>query len=285
MCFVAVDTGLYLLEHLRDVSPAAMEAYRALVVACSMITRKSFTQQQLVVTLHATIRAVVLVERYLPVNELDMKLHSLIHATKRILSAGPLHTVSMWQYESMWKLLMMFATNKAYPEATMTHTASDLELAINLQLRAPEGLYSSSARPPPELDRPRKRLWLPTMMAAVQQPVGVQPGTGKRRRLLADAEKQLLHSTYMCYNGVYADLWATYTRDYYFNFWWVAGNGSIVASVSMLAALHYINTLLLLQGRAVHFACTLSAIHTKLTRKPLVAYDLDQLPVQHTTVV
>jgi hypothetical protein len=234
----AVVTGLYLLEHLRDVSPAALEAYRALVVACSMITRKSFTQQQLAVTLHATIRAVVLVERCLPVNELDMKLHSLIHATKRILSAGPLHTVSMWQYESMWKLLMMFATNKAYPEATMTHTASDLELAINLQMRAPEGLYSSSARPPPELDRPRKQLWLPTMLADAQQPVGVQPGTGKRCRLLTGAEKQQVHSTYMCYNDVYADLWRTYTKDHYFNFWWVAEGCSSAPSVSVLVALH-----------------------------------------------
>lgn len=43
--------------------------------------------------------------------------------------------------------------------------------------------------------------------------------TGKRRRLLLDAEGQQLHRTYMCYNAVYADLWVAFTEHHYFDFW------------------------------------------------------------------
>lgn len=221
MAIPLLFAGMYIVAHATDVSPGCREAYLNLILACGLIIAKTFTKQQLAVMVRRVILAQVLVEQRLPCCEQDMKLHSLDHAPKRILGAGPLLHVAAWVYESMWKRFMSWAANKAHPEVSMLHKFADLELGNMLHLRDPE-LFSSSFRAPIVLDGPRSELYIPSEWSRqVEEGVWqrVEVGQGKKSNVaLTEAQKQALHDCYVSANEEYRELWESYTR-YFFVAW------------------------------------------------------------------
>lgn len=82
--------------------------------------------------------AVCMVEAYLPVNEMDIKLHSLIHLAAKILNTGPLWVTSMFPCEGIWAKLVNWITNRAAPEVTLSRSFSDFEAAFHAYLQAPK---------------------------------------------------------------------------------------------------------------------------------------------------
>lgn len=78
-----------------------------------------------------------MVEAYLPVNEMDIKLHGLLHLVEKIHNIGPLWTTSMFPYESMWgKLVAMLSLLRSF---------ADFELAAFAYWRDPDGFMVPGA--------------------------------------------------------------------------------------------------------------------------------------------
>lgn len=106
-----------MLASCQDLGPEQRAAYSQLLTACSCLQRKQFTPQQLDDTRAEVVLALAMVEAYLPTNELDIKLHMLLHLVDNIANTGPAWVTSMFVYESMWAQLLRMATRQGRARA------------------------------------------------------------------------------------------------------------------------------------------------------------------------
>ncbi|EFJ48161.1 hypothetical protein VOLCADRAFT_104850 [Volvox carteri f. nagariensis] len=86
------------------------------------------------------VEAVCLVELCLSVNEMDIKLHNLLHLVDSIKNIGPLFAASMFPPESIWGQLGRWAHSKVHMEPCMFFNALDKEVVLHLR--------ASTAAPP-----------------------------------------------------------------------------------------------------------------------------------------
>jgi hypothetical protein len=100
------------------------------------------------------------VQLCLPITEMDVKLHNLLHLVNKIIASGPLWTTSMFVYEGMWQYLGRWATNKAHPEVTMLRNFADYEYVSWLHFNDP-GMFSAGAQicHPILISEPQKAFW------------------------------------------------------------------------------------------------------------------------------
>jgi hypothetical protein len=110
---------------------------RLLTTLCSL-GPKVWTATELDQLQGDVIMALCEVEAYLPVTEMDLKLHALIHLPEKIRQTGPLWVTAMWVYESMWKQLLRFSRNQASPELSILRGFADFELATFCFWAAPD---------------------------------------------------------------------------------------------------------------------------------------------------
>jgi hypothetical protein len=215
---------MYVWVHAGDMDANSRETYLNLLLACGLLCGKSFTKEQLAVTLRRTIEALALVELYLPCFHLDSKLHGLAHMPKRIMGAGSLQAVAAWVYEGMWKRFMTLTGNLAHPEISMTHKIADLEMASHLHLRDPD-LFSSSFRQPMVSAEPTKQFYFALELSRrceEGQLLPTIPGQGMQLNAqLSGLQRQALHAGYMAVQEQYKLLWEDFTRSF-FELWWVS---------------------------------------------------------------
>jgi hypothetical protein len=110
---------------------------RLLNTLCSL-KRKKWTAAELDMVEGDVIMVLCEVEAYLPLTEMDLKLHILIHIPDKIRKTGPLWVTAMWVYEGMWKQLLRFSRNQAAPELSILRGYADYELAMHAFWEDPE---------------------------------------------------------------------------------------------------------------------------------------------------
>jgi hypothetical protein len=100
------------------------------------------------------------VQLCLPITEMDVELHNLLHLENKIIASGPLWTTSMFVYEGMWQYLGRWATNKAHPEVTMLRNFADYEYVSWLHFNDP-GMFSAGTEivHPILVSEPQKAFW------------------------------------------------------------------------------------------------------------------------------
>jgi hypothetical protein len=111
--------------------------HQLLTALCSL-QRKKWTAAELEEAEGEIILAICLVEAYLPVSEMDLKLHATKHLPAKIRRTGLLWVTAMWVYEGLWKHLLRFSRNQAYPELSLLRSYSDYELAMHAFWSNPE---------------------------------------------------------------------------------------------------------------------------------------------------
>lgn len=116
------ETGLYLLSAMPCIGPEQRRAFQCLLKACCHLQRKRWTSVDLEKLKETVLMAVAMVECCLPLNEMDMKLHALIHLAEKVLATGPLWNTCMFVYESLWGRMTRWARNQNAPEVSMVHT-------------------------------------------------------------------------------------------------------------------------------------------------------------------
>jgi hypothetical protein len=141
-----------MLSQAKSVAKAQRKTMSILLIACSLLWSKSFSPERLAVTLRFVVEATARVQRDLPLSEMDVKLHNLLHLVHKITVSGPLWVTSMFAYESMWKTLGKWATNTARVEATMIRKYSDFEYAAWRYLQDPQSFSPNVLGRFPELD-------------------------------------------------------------------------------------------------------------------------------------
>jgi len=111
-----------------DLGAEQKRAYGKVLRACGLLWSKSFRSQDDITALRELVLdALASVELYLPSTELDMKMHNLLHLVEKVLIVGPAWVTSMFVYESLWALLVHWATNKDTPELTILRSYADFE--------------------------------------------------------------------------------------------------------------------------------------------------------------
>jgi len=128
--FVCPSAGAWLLQHAEELANEVRSTLTQLLHAIGLLNAKVQTEERLAVAQRHIIMALVAVECHLPCSELDMKLHLLLHGPRRILGAGPLGSISMLQWESLWGVLAPYASNKHHPEVSMLRGCCDAERAM-----------------------------------------------------------------------------------------------------------------------------------------------------------
>lgn len=122
--------GKYLVSGMTDIGAEQRAAYCQLLHAFGCIQRKHFTAAELEEAEGELILAVCMVQAFLPVNENDLKLISLLDLARKIRNTGPLWVTSMFVFEGIWSIIVKWATNRAAPEVTMLRSFADYELAV-----------------------------------------------------------------------------------------------------------------------------------------------------------
>ena len=123
--------GKYVLCGLNSLGKWQREAYMELINACNVLQKKKWTIAELEEAKAAVLHAICLVEAYLPANEMDMKLHALLHLPDRIRCSGPLWCTSMFTYESLCgKIADWGSFNTAHPEVTIMRCFTDMEIGF-----------------------------------------------------------------------------------------------------------------------------------------------------------
>lgn len=135
---VCCCAGVYVLLSTTQFGKKQRETLRQLIKVLCLLQRKRWTLDDLDELQGEVIKAVCMVEAYLPVNQMDIKLHDLIHLTGKIYDTGPLWVTAMWVYEGMWKLLLAFCRNQAHPELSLQRSFADYEAAMYVFWRDPE---------------------------------------------------------------------------------------------------------------------------------------------------
>eukprot|EP00775_Hariotina_reticulata_P000311 gene312-523_t len=135
---LASPLGQHCLAAMQDLGMEQRAALNQLLHACNCLQRKHFTAAELQELQGEVLLAVCMVEAYLPVNEMDIKLHVLLHLADKIQNSGPLWTTSMFPYEGMWSKLVDWATNPGRPELSLLRNFCDYELASFAYWQAPD---------------------------------------------------------------------------------------------------------------------------------------------------
>jgi len=133
--FVCPSAGAWLLQHAKELANEVRSTLTQLLHAIGLLNAKVQTEERLAVAQRHIIMALVAVECHLPCSELDMKLHLLLHGPRRILGAGPLGSISMLQWESLWGVLAPYASNKRHPEVSMLRGCCDAQRAMLVRER------------------------------------------------------------------------------------------------------------------------------------------------------
>lgn len=218
MCLCcACYAGLYIVAHAQELSRDCRQAYLDLMLVCGLLRAKSHTWEQLPVLIRRTLEALVRVELFLPCSNLDMKLHSLLHAPLRILAAGSLTAVACWAPEQNWGQLQPMAANAAYPEHSIMHKARDRQVVNLYHARCPQA-YSSSFRAAVIAPEPRHELYIPSVISRYCEAGGMQEvmhGSIRSQEGMTLDAKQLqgLHAGYVAVHAGYQQLWERYSRD------------------------------------------------------------------------
>jgi hypothetical protein len=133
-----MTAGTYVVNQARSLGEAQRRTMCILLIACNLLWSKSFTPERLAMTCRLVIEAVARVQRDLPLTEMDIKLHNLMHLVQKITVSGPLWVTSMFCYEGMWRRFGLWGTNKTYVEATMLRKYSDFEYMCWRYMEHPE---------------------------------------------------------------------------------------------------------------------------------------------------
>lgn len=80
--------GTYVLEHARSLGRPQRQALQELFSVCGAMWAKEVRRDDLPALFQRVVRAVCAVERHLPVSELDVKLHNLLHLVEGIADMG-----------------------------------------------------------------------------------------------------------------------------------------------------------------------------------------------------
>jgi hypothetical protein len=191
-----------------------LRTYIQLLMAVNLLWSKSFTRERLVTTIHVVLIALAKVEYYLPVSELDMKLHNMGHLLRRICVAGPLWVTSLFAAEGNWGDCMQWATNRAHAEVSMGRSAAVLQTAALAHAANPEAASSLVVKPLAR--RQLSEWWLPQALAEPAAARMVQlGGSGTPRRERLDPGEVLeMHELCCDQHEPYRQLWEVYTSEY-----------------------------------------------------------------------
>ncbi|PNG99463.1 hypothetical protein TSOC_014757, partial [Tetrabaena socialis] len=136
---LAGPIGSYLIASSKLDDKCAENAYLKLVQACGDLWQKEIhtgndTKADEVAALRTrVVQAICLAEKHLSVNELDVKLHNLLHLVDNIYNmVSPLYASSMFQPESIWGKLSRWAHSKVHMEACMFFCSIDREATMHL---------------------------------------------------------------------------------------------------------------------------------------------------------
>jgi hypothetical protein len=204
-----------------------------------MASVKSYTEDDVALLTSCILTALIHVERSLPCSELDMKLHSILHIPRRILDAGPLHNVSMWMPESLWKKLLGMRGNNAHPELTMMNMFAYLEVSAPNYTSDPSAyssrLYTRIAPgndPEQEDDRRDNEYHRHKMAVGEYEVVWEKVHNVKDTiRQLVPAVLKALHEAYMFFSQDYQLLWVDYMPYFYDTTWSVYTRMSIYQNI------------------------------------------------------
>lgn len=85
-----------------NLPPQVEKAVFQLLDALNWLWQKSFHESELDALVVEVNRARVAVEMYLPVSEMDIKMHNLKHLAEKVAIAGPLWTTAAFKWELKW---------------------------------------------------------------------------------------------------------------------------------------------------------------------------------------
>jgi hypothetical protein len=206
------------LQHAEELANEVRSTLTQLLHAIGLLNAKVQTEERLAVAQRHIIMALVAVECHLPCSELDMKLHLLLHGPRRILGAGPLGSISMLQWESLWGVLAPYASNKHHPEVSMLRGCCDAERAMLVRERTNGVLGHERQTFASELPPHPWQLGASESAAAAAARGGnVQLGRAGRRAnvQLSSALQLALHATLVKFGPAeYGDIWRCYIEAY-----------------------------------------------------------------------
>jgi hypothetical protein len=128
--FTLPTAGVYLVSGCRALGRQQRKALCQLLKALGSLQRKKWTAAELAELDGEVILAICMVEAYLPLCEMDLKVHAILHLPGKIRRTGPLWVTAMWVYEGMWNHLLRFSRNQAHPELSLLRQYSDYEDAM-----------------------------------------------------------------------------------------------------------------------------------------------------------
>lgn len=212
-----------MLQSMEHLGAKQKKAYGKVLRACGLLWSKSFRCTQDISDLRdLVLDALANVEAYLPSSELDMKLHNLLHLVEKILIVGPAWVSSMFVYESLWAVLVHWATNKETPELTIMRSFADFEFAYLTLINLPDGgQMDASKQLLKELDDKTALhdLWLPARISSEELEAVVQHADFKAGFCLSghDSSNTLLvhlHLLYLSTDDQYRMEWDDYAQYY-----------------------------------------------------------------------
>jgi hypothetical protein len=219
---IADYAGVFWVAHCRDVEVQCLRAFTDLLLALSLANAKSFTEEDIAVLVYMLVIAVVGVEESLPASELGMKLHSILNIPKRILDSGPMHGVSMWSFEGMWKKLLAMRGNNAHPERTMMNIFGCLEVswmqfasnpaAYSSQLHT---LLSSNGIPTQQGSRGEQDYYLREQLSRDGWEVFTLKQGQRVVQKLTERQELVLHETFRLIDSDYMMIWHDYIQWFY----------------------------------------------------------------------
>lgn len=198
---VVLRAGVYaLLSAASSLGTKQRAALLQLLRALCSIQRKQWTAADLDQAHGDLLLAVCMVEAYLPVTEMDIKLHALLHLPDKIRSTGPLWTTSMFVYEGMWSVLLRLASNQRSPELSLLRGFADHELAFMAYWEDPERFAVRAVRSFEEdfVQKTSERYQVPRPVPDQQAEVVL---TGAFTNIAAtDPQLLALHTMYLYYD-------------------------------------------------------------------------------------
>jgi len=129
---------VYVLLSTTQLGKKQRDTLRQLIKVLCLLQRKRWTLADLEELQGEVIKAVCKMEAHLPVNQMDLKVHGVTHLPAKIIATSPLWVTAMWVYEGLWKLLLAFSRNQAYPELSLMRAFADYEAAMYVYWRNPE---------------------------------------------------------------------------------------------------------------------------------------------------
>jgi hypothetical protein len=185
---------------MQDVGVEQRAAFNQLLHACNCLQRKQFTASELQELEGEVLLAICMIEAFLPINEMDIKLHALLHLTQKIRNSGPLWTTSMFPYEGMWSKLVNWATNQASPELSLLRNFCDYELASFAYWQAPDQFSVPAVKLFTEeyAQEMAIRYHVPCS-PDITAPVGIRTGSLKLARCSAGVDVQLRLAIHLYY--------------------------------------------------------------------------------------